>query len=198
MRKIGCLEIFILGALVLFIMAVLFPWPHGSHEKARTNACLNNQRQISVAIQQYRDDNSSTYFPAPKSGSWSQALAPYIEDKFFDCLTTSERRGNVLHPDYGFNALLLGKPAATLTDPEATLVLADYQPKDIPDSHLFTATDLKAPDYYGTVLDSRHNHGIVCAFADGHIEYITLQREETIEKALARIGSLGKKPILKP
>jgi len=50
-------------AIIAILAAILFPVFAKAREKARTNTCLNNQRQIALAVLMYVQDHDEAFPP---------------------------------------------------------------------------------------------------------------------------------------
>jgi prepilin-type processing-associated H-X9-DG protein len=150
--------------IIAILAAILFPVFAKAREKARTNTCMNNQRQIAVAITMYVQDNEETLFPENKNGSWAGVLKPYNEGSIYDC-PTKTGKGNNDNPEYGFNKLLYGSSIGDLTTPTACILLADRVVMKTGGNTNCAINDLNAD------FDQRHNGGMNLACMDGHVAY---------------------------
>jgi len=70
------IELLVVIAIIAILAAILFPVFARAREKARQNTCLNNQRQIAIAISMYVQDNNEKYFP-DSGQSWANYLVQY-------------------------------------------------------------------------------------------------------------------------
>ncbi len=81
------IELLVVIAIIAILAAILFPVFAQAREKARQTACLNNEKQIGLALNQYMTDNDGTSpFINYINGGWTPnqyymptALAPYIK-----------------------------------------------------------------------------------------------------------------------
>ncbi|HEX5324876.1 MAG TPA: DUF1559 domain-containing protein [Capsulimonadaceae bacterium] len=96
MKKKGftLIELLVVIAIIAILAAILFPVFAAAREKARSSACLSNEKQLALAILQYNQDYDDT-FPAqppcdgPTGYDWQQTWVtetqPYI--KSYDVFT---------------------------------------------------------------------------------------------------------------
>jgi prepilin-type N-terminal cleavage/methylation domain-containing protein len=165
-RGFTLIELLVVIAIIAILAAILFPVFAKAREKARTNSCLNNQRQIAVAISMYVQDNEETFMPDTVSASWAGLLKPYNEPSIYDC-PTKTGKGNNDKPEYGFNKYLFGKALGDITSTTTSLLTADMSMSN-------PATNYSLASYNNTI-DARHNNSVVIACLDGHVAVETMQ-----------------------
>lgn len=86
-RGFTLIELLVVIAIIAILAAILFPVFAQAREKARQTACLSNEKQIGLALNQYMQDYDGTMpFINYVSGGWAPnqyylptALAPYIK-----------------------------------------------------------------------------------------------------------------------
>ncbi len=159
------IELLVVIAIIAILAAILFPVFAKAREKARQTQCISNQRQISVAINMYCQDNNETFMPNDGS-TWSSKLAAYNESSVYDC-PTKTGTGNRSAPEYGFNYFMLGSALGDIPNPSTTVMVADYN-VDKPQAG-YVIKD------FDTDLDPRHNQGLILACSDGHAQYETMK-----------------------
>jgi len=92
------IELLVVIAIIAILAAILFPVFAKAREKARQSSCLNNEKQISLAIIQYVQDNDETYgfvdnlgavggWPgSPDYRRWQDNINPYVKSSgVFQC-----------------------------------------------------------------------------------------------------------------
>jgi prepilin-type processing-associated H-X9-DG protein len=121
-----------------------------AREKARQTQCMNNVRQLMVAVQMYMQDFDNRFPDA--AAIWEDVNFP---PKSLICPT----HGNEQGIGYGYNFWIGGKSFADkgMPEPQNLAVIADSSTAD----HL-----LRAPGD----IDNRHSGKAIIGFADGHVE----------------------------
>ncbi|MHB9131388.1 MAG: prepilin-type N-terminal cleavage/methylation domain-containing protein [Armatimonadota bacterium] len=163
-RGFTLIELLVVIAIIAILAAILFPVFAKAREKARQTSCINNERQIVVAINMYVQDNDEALFPDSKSSSWATYLKPYNEPSIYDCPTKTGKGSNDV-PEYGFNAFAFGAALGEIKSPTDAILLSDMNMSN-------PATNYAINDFFKD-LDPRHNKGAVLACADGHVAWET-------------------------
>ena len=71
------IELLVVIAIIAILAAILFPVFAKARDKARTTACLNNMKQLALAIQMYLGDWDDFFPLVPTGGAiWLTARAP--------------------------------------------------------------------------------------------------------------------------
>lgn len=81
-RGFTIMEIMVVTAIIAVLAALLLPALQGGRVRAKTTQCLNNMRQLGLAIHMYADDWNG-YLPCPSdafgaSACWYYAVNPYL------------------------------------------------------------------------------------------------------------------------
>jgi len=99
------IELLVVIAIIAILAAILFPVFAQAREKARSSACMNNQKQIGTALLQYAQDWDELYPTYNSPGLWVTPLSNIIKvaknktqtgSNVFRCPSTSE------NPSSGF------------------------------------------------------------------------------------------------
>ncbi|MHB9131074.1 MAG: prepilin-type N-terminal cleavage/methylation domain-containing protein [Armatimonadota bacterium] len=161
-RGFTLIELLVVIAIIAILAAILFPVFAKAREKARQTSCLNNQRQIAVAIHMYVQDNEETFLPDTGTTAWSTLLAPYNEPSIYDC-PTKTGKGTNSKPEYGMNYFLLGRAVGDIESPAAAVLTGDLNiDLDVTNSTIYD---------YDQQMDARHSKGIILSCVDGHVAY---------------------------
>ena len=181
------IELLVVIAIIAVLAAILFPVFAKARDKANMTTCINNQRQILVALQLYLQDNDELL---PPTQNWTTLLN--LPASVYHC---PAQLGN--GPDYIYNSgrqyglyctHLGGVPYSQVTDPGETIAIADAAAtatniSNVPVPHY---TDLTACDNGTRCADvllqgdptrimqiyfniNAHAKGMVAAFLDGHV-----------------------------
>ena len=81
---VSLVEVLLVIAIVVFMLAMLVPGLNSTRERARRLVCANNLRQWGSALQFYRDENDDylptegTYLRPDKPYTWFNVLPPYL------------------------------------------------------------------------------------------------------------------------
>ncbi len=156
MRKgFTLIELLVVIAIIAILAAILFPVFAKAREKARQTACLNNQKQITVALLMYAQDHNEMLPTA------DQAWGGISMDKgVLICPSAGTKVSNA----YCFNNTWSGSALGELPDPTVALPTFDG-------THTVTTAAPLANIGYTTADYNTSNHGgkIIAAFADGHV-----------------------------
>lgn len=180
------IELLVVVAVILLLLGLLLPALQKARDYAHRTSCLNNQRQIGIAISCYSFDYGWIP-PVWDNGSWWMfRLRPYV-GKLYECpsgkreTATSTYSSESISSNYMYNANLGHLYYATLSD--------DYAPRKMElcrkPTKCVVMLDGKCLSLFGGCFmfdfstvsdmlyqtDMRHSDGLNLLFADGHVEY---------------------------
>jgi len=154
----------IVSAVLLLVgllsSAMVLPALSSAKAKATRTRCVNNVRQLSVALMMYAADHNDQF---PAGTNWCDALMPYLsrDTKAFICLQGPA--GQRCH--YALNAQLAGRATQDLQVPAKTVLIFECEGgwNVSGGLELLPATP-------------RHANVHVVGFADGHVESLSPNR----------------------
>ena len=190
MRRRGftLIELLVVIAIIAILAAILFPVFAKAREKARQISCLNNHKQLALALLQYAQDYDErvapighNYPPAPLQW-WYDMIAPYIKNtQVFACPSANANW------TIGYNARVSSywRPAKTLSQfarPAENIILCDSRAPRVDyaggcygccagfGTAATRASYTNGPPLAGSAA-LRHNDGCNFAFMDGHAKW---------------------------
>lgn len=184
------IELLVVIAIIAILAAILFPVFARAREKARQTSCLNNVKQLNLAMQMYAQDYDENitfaWYDAPDNTVWWAKLEPYAKNEQI-MVCPSKDVGIDADPHswdpigYGWN--YNNMPYRTKYAPEPT-ALADWEyPAEVlvfacnsrNPSNLFIYAYTDYPDRWpdnGSNIGMLHNDGSNIAFMDGHAKWM--------------------------
>lgn len=150
----------IVSAVLLLVMpALMLPALAKAKAKAQTITCVNHAKQLALGMLIHADANTNT---CPPAATWGDAIQAEVGDPAaFQCpLGAAAHRSH-----YAFNARLGGFNLDDVKQPAQTV--------------LFFETDGGWNLSGGSELlprQPRHDHKVIVAFADGHVEAVAESR----------------------
>jgi prepilin-type N-terminal cleavage/methylation domain-containing protein/prepilin-type processing-associated H-X9-DG protein len=170
-RGFTLIELLVVIAIIAILAAILFPVFAKAREKANQNSCMNNQRQIALAINMFTQDHEETM---PTAKEWVTALSSDygVKGEVWDCPTITHV-GREYQPDYFYVAgsFLSGVAAGDITNPVDTPLTADLARPEKNPAYINDAGQTD-PEKAVKQTDARHNGGAVFTFVDGHVSWL--------------------------
>lgn len=193
-RAFTLIELLVVIAIIALLAAILLPVFARARENARKTSCINNVKQIGLAILQYAQDNDETLPPvayeddAGDDVQWPALIAPYLKSaQAVRC--PSDSRSKVV--SYGLNELAFVDWEDDPTDPSLNLAEFERPSATVMGGDVGTKDDFKTPlpDTLkmvepGDALDdsvdarpaSRHLERCNIVFMDGHVKSLKLDQ----------------------
>ena len=177
-------ELLVVIGIIAVLAAMLMPALGKAREKAKQAECINNQKNLSLAITMYSNDNRSHFpyltdgatgngvyggwiryenFPCPTSGIFDiegGTLFSYVGTvKVYRCPSEKTRNNN----SYGINSKLNALPVDSPKDAASCPLFLEEGTRGTTDDGYFLVDN--------NVLAKRHGKGDVFAFCDSHVEW---------------------------
>ncbi len=150
------IELLVVIAIIAILAAILFPVFARAREKARQTSCINNQRQIVLAINMYAQDHEETL---PESQSVWGGLN--LSSGVLICPTAGNKQAN----GYVFNDAWGGVSLGEIIDPLSAGLTADGNAT--PNG---TGQNLSPNIAYSNKdFALRHSEKLIVGYADGHV-----------------------------
>ena len=154
------------AVFLLFVIplgaALFLPALSVAKQRALTIQCVNNLKQLSLAARIYAGENND-HFPA--ATNWCDALKQYVgSDKVYKCAAANAAD----RCDYAYNSQVAGLDPKNI-DSQTVLF---FESKDGWNRNGGPGTILSQPRHRSRARQQI----IVVAFADGHVEEVTLNR----------------------
>jgi prepilin-type N-terminal cleavage/methylation domain-containing protein len=197
------IELLVVIAIIAILAAILFPVFAKAREKARQTQCLSNQRQVSLAIMMYAQDNNEGL---PNANTWCSDIGMSGSK----ILTCPDETGS--GPSYIYNAAVINGQNCHLSSstlgeynsPEQTVLTADgLNPNATPSdpnlnavggANAFTA-DLLSTGPVDTLISTFFNTtlhggvGIIVSYLDGHVLFVDTTNSTNMGTLVADINN---------
>ena len=147
------IELIVVIGIITVLAAILFPVIFSARQKANQSSCLNNVRQIAIAIQIYTNDNNNIF---PSMTTIWQGLN--LSNKTYICPAIGKKLQNGYGYNYSLNNQLLSD-ADNITNPSQIVEVADCRKNSLYPNIISTPGD----------IDYRHNGFASFGFVDGHV-----------------------------
>jgi len=186
------IELLVVIEIIAILAAILFPVFAKAREKARQATCVNNEKQIALAVMQYVQDYDETYPPGALGPPWVTAFATWMMWGGGPSNTVIDsyiKNGNVWYcPDarkapwwtnsypqptycgsYGYNYIYMDtKSLASIASPANTVMGVE----NIPTCDRCPPPSAGFLDPAAGGAEWRHSDGMNIMWADGHIKWI--------------------------
>ncbi len=157
------IELLVVIAIIAILAGMLFPVFAGAKEKARQVTCINNQRQLAIAIQIFTQDHQK--YPGT---DWYATIA-INEPKVFVCPSKTDQQYG-----YGMNSYLQNVKADTISNTSTLICTADAD-----------ATSTTAIDF------TRHNKGGIVSHVDGSVAWYPTLKVGNLGHGVTGTGTTG-------
>lgn len=191
-------------AIIAILGSLLLPALSRAKLRVHGTSCLNNLKQIGLAVRMYADDNQD-FFPGSshQTNSWFTSIQPYLANTNINRCpkdTDLSRRHS-----YAINDFLTAHPAGaahldfskmtSITDPTETFYMTESLPNTGTSDHYHFANEeeggYQAESFQSQVDVRRHLGAANYLFADGHVDMIPWIR---VKGKLSEVGSYFVRP----
>jgi len=193
-------EMLVVVAIIGVLLALLLPTIQSVRASARRIKCMNNMRQVDMAIVRHCHDFSGQFPETSHTVSvpeqaWIYKLAPYLEDMDVIRICPDDPQGSgrltLKQTSYVLNAYVTSETSKGITNMNKLkstsqvmvfFELADHRPPGAFEDHVhsfnwFKQTFINNKTVYNQIVNeiTTKRHGGVAhyAFADGHVEAIS-------------------------
>jgi prepilin-type N-terminal cleavage/methylation domain-containing protein/prepilin-type processing-associated H-X9-DG protein len=189
------IELLVVIAIIAILAAILFPVFARAREKARQSTCVNNNKQLSLALLQYAQDFDETLpqwnFPGGTNYRiesknvdpiWDAAVYPYVKTKgIFTCLSNSPTNAADIAPGWVIRSYALPRNISGMALGEVKNSADSVLLFEKGSQGLGSGADSVGEDFYqmwgadhvAMKKNPRfpHGSGKVFSFVDGHAKF---------------------------
>ena len=174
------IELLVVIAIIAILAAMLLPALSRSRESARSATCLNNLKQLGLAINMYLQDSEECL---PSGIGWvGDEVSKYVSntEKVYFCPTETVHDGN--GTDYGYNLQAADEKGLTISNSSVFPLLFD---RNTNTSYLAEFPNNPASgvaNFYYDFCSNRHSNGTNFLFMDGHVSRISSPESAGIDR----------------
>lgn len=174
-------ELLVVVTIIATLTTLGLAATRGATEKTKTTRCLNDLRQVGVAVQLYVGENSGRFPNTSHQGvaaSWTNTLADFLRTNFLGCCCAVPKHRSKL--TYAWNDSLAdaqgyGVMASSVRAPSRTMVVTELATNLTGEHFHFAgnrggASRITPNQFRAEVNVTCHGSSANYVFADGHVE----------------------------
>jgi prepilin-type processing-associated H-X9-DG protein/prepilin-type N-terminal cleavage/methylation domain-containing protein len=169
--------------IVAVLTSLGFAATRGVTEKTRTTRCLNDLRQVGIALQLYVGDNGGRFPNTSHQGvaaSWTNTLADFLKTNFLGrCCAVPKHRSKLTYAwnDSLADAQGYGVMASSVRAPSRTMAVTELATNLTGEHFHFAgkrggASQITPNQFRAEVNVTCHGSSANYVFADGHVEIL--------------------------